>query len=119
MRYANGTLTSSSSSSDLGGRFELDRYENFMTNEESEKAAAREERVPVVRAALEAMRDDGTLHSPGAADKLRARLPWKEKMWNVLVEERAAGHYFFTEEQARAAAEEARTLHRAGSYVAP
>ena len=79
MRYANGTLTSSSSSSDLGGRFELDRYENFMTNEESEKAAAREERVPVVRAALEAMRDDGTLHSPGAADKLRARLPWKEK----------------------------------------
>ena len=103
-RYANGTLTvasglsvTSGPSFSLDGELHVDQYANYMTDDVER---ARAERVPVVQGLLEAMLAANALHTAHAADEVRRQLwPEEERTWNVLVEVRAGGHYYYSEEQ--------------------
>ena len=103
-RYANGTLSRAEDTGNghgaNGRSFHLDTYANFSVSA-ALLAASSEARVPVVRTLLERMLQASRLHAPDAADELRRQLArtWPETSWNVLVELRAGGHFYYSEEQ--------------------
>ena len=103
-RYANGTLSLAEDTGNgegaHGRAFHLDTYANYSVPA-AQLAATNAARVPVVRSLLDGMLAASRLHAPDAADELRRQLShvWPETSWNVLVELRAGGHFYYSEEQ--------------------
>lgn len=105
--YTNGTL--SPLPLDLTGTVDItpSYYANFLV-EADEREALKAVRVATVTEIVRTFSYD-RLQQPGAAEALRREisraLPWAgtpagtDPLWNVLVERRAGGHYYYSEEQ--------------------